>query len=356
LSLAAALNWPRILITGAAGFIGGWTAEELCRAGAANVRAGVAGTANIARITGLPVEIVRCDIMDPESLDAAMTGIEVVIHCAHSRIDESTTVEGTRLVLQRAMANGVRRVVHMSSVAVYGNVLGIVTEDTSPVPPVNPYGQRKQAAERACRSAAGPQLTVAVLRPTLVYGPFGELWTTSCIKRILAGHLKQLGPAGEGNANLIYALDLARFAAHLAVAELPQYSVFNANGPEIPTFNEYFDRLSRMLGRGRLPTSTNSFTIRDALRRPIRGLGKYVLKNNQNMLKAASRNPILRDVLRRAEANLRLKPSDGEIRYYATHVTFSALRAREIGFEPSVSLDEGLTASVEWARVTGLTG
>lgn len=255
------MNWPRILITGAAGFIGGWTAEELCRAGAANVRAGVAGTANIARITGLPVEIVRCDIMDPESLDAAMTGIEVVVHCAHSRIDESTTVEGTRLVLQRAIANGVRRVVHMSSVAVYGNVLGIVTEDTSPVPPVNPYGQRKQAAEQACRSAAGPQLTVAVLRPTLVYGPFGELWTTSYIKRILAGQLKQLGSAGEGNANLIYARDLARFAAHLAVAELPQYSVFNANGPEIPTFNEYFDRLSRMLGRGPLPTSTNSLTI-----------------------------------------------------------------------------------------------
>jgi len=273
------------------------------------VRAGVARTANVARISGLPVEIVHCDIMDPESLDAAMAGIEVVIHCAHSRIDESTTVEGTRLVLKHAITNGVRRVVQMSSVAVYGNVLGIVTEDTLPVPPVNPYGQRKQAAEQACRLAAGPQLTVAVLRPTLVYGPFGELWTTSYIKRILSGHLEQLGSAGEGNANLIYVQDLARFAAHLAVSQLPQYSVFNANGAEIPTFNEYFDRLSRMLGRGPLPVPTNSFTIQDALRRPIRRLGKYVLEHNQDMLKMASRNPILRDVLRRAEANLRLKPA-----------------------------------------------
>ncbi|HTE92916.1 MAG TPA: NAD(P)-dependent oxidoreductase [Bradyrhizobium sp.] len=356
LPLVARLNWPRILITGAAGFIGGWTAEELCRAGATHVRAGVARTANVARIAGLPVETVHCDIMDPESLDAAMAGIEVVIHCAHSRIDESTTVEGTRLVLKHAITNGVRRVVHMSSVAVYGNVLGIVTEDTSPVPPVNPYGQRKQAAEQACHSAAGPQLTVAVVRPTLVYGPFGELWTTSYIKRILSGHLEQLGSAGEGNANLIYVRDLARFAAHLAVAELPQYSVFNANGPEIPTFNEYFDRLSRILGRGPLPVPTNSFTIQDALRRPIRRLGKYVLEHNQNMLKMANRNPILRDVLRRAEANLRLKPSDGEIRYYGTRVVFSALRAREVGFEPRVSLEEGLTASAEWARAIGLTG
>jgi UDP-glucose 4-epimerase len=349
--LVALLNWPRILITGAAGFIGGWTAEELCRAGATNVRAGVARTANVARIAGLPVEIVHCDIMDPESLDAAMAGIGR--YRAHSQIDE---VEGTRLVLKHAITNGVRRVVHMSSVAVYGNVLGLVTEDTSPVPPVNPYGQRKQAAEQACRSAAGPQLTVAVLRPTLVYGPFGELWTTSYIKRILSGHLEQLGSAGEGNANLIYVKDLARFAAHLAVAELPQYSIFNANGAEIPTFNEYFDRLSQMLGRGPLPVPTNSFTIQDALRRPIRRLGKYVLEHNQNMLKMASRNPILRDVLRRAEANLRLKPSDGEIRYYGTRVIFSALRAREVGFEPTVSLEEGLTASVEWARVIGLTG
>jgi nucleoside-diphosphate-sugar epimerase len=53
---------------------------------------------------------------------------------------------------------------------------------------------------------------------------------------------------------------------------------------------------------------------------------------------------------------LRLKPSDGEIRYYGTRVIFSALRAREVGFEPTVSLEEGLTASVEWSRVIGLTG
>jgi nucleoside-diphosphate-sugar epimerase len=352
----AQLNGPRILITGAAGFIGGWTTEELCRVGATNVRAGVQRAANVARVAGLPVEIAHCDIMDPESLDAAMTGIEVVIHCAHSRIDEATTARGTQLVLEHAKANGVRLVIHMSSVAVYGDVLGVVDEETLPVPPVNPYGERKQAAERICRSAAGPDFAVAVLRPTLVYGPFGELWTTSYIKRILSGHLRQFGAAGEGNANLIYVQDLARFAAQLAVTELPQYSVFNANGPEIPTFNEYFDRLSRMLGRGPLPTSAPSFTIRDALRRPIRRLGKYMLENNQSMLKTVGRNPILREILRRAEANLRLKPSDGETLYYSKQVIFSAQRAREIGFESRISLEEGLAASVKWARTVGLTG
>jgi nucleoside-diphosphate-sugar epimerase len=111
-----------------------------------------------------------------------------------------------------------------------------------------------------------------------------------------------------------------------------------------------------MLGRGPLPIPTNSFTIQDALRRPIRRLGKYMLEHNQDLLKMVGRNPILRNVLRRTEANLRLKPSDGEIRYYGTRVIFSVLRAREVGFEPRVSLEEGLTASVKWARATGLTG
>jgi nucleoside-diphosphate-sugar epimerase len=74
------------------------------------------------------------------------------------------------------------------------------------------------------------------------------------------------------------------------------------------------------------------------------------------MLKAIGRNPILREVLRRDEANLRLKPSDGEILYYGKQVTFSAQRAREIGFEPRISLEEGLAASVKWARTIGLTG
>ncbi len=94
--------------------------------------------------------------MRKESLDAALIGIDVIVNCAHSRIDAGPTVEGTRLLLDRGAAMGVRRLIHMSSVAVYGDALGIVTEETSPVPPVNLYGQQKWMAEQLCRSLRLP--------------------------------------------------------------------------------------------------------------------------------------------------------------------------------------------------------
>jgi nucleoside-diphosphate-sugar epimerase len=352
------MTLPAILVTGAGGFIGGWVTEALHLAGATNLRAGVGRWASCARIARFPVEIRHCDVMVPESLDGAMTGIEVVIHCAHSRTDSrASIIEGTKHVLDRAVANGVKKVIHMSSVAVYGNAAGTVTEDTAPVSPVNPYGESKRLAEEVCRAASGQRLTVAVIRPTLVYGPFSELWTTPYIARILSGKWQKLGSAGEGKANLIYVGDLVRFAAHLTTRELPAYSVYNANGPEIPSFNEYFERLSVALGRGPLPARSERLGLEVAIRRPIRAIGKYALKNHRGLiLEAANKSFLLKDLIKRTEDDLRLKPNDDEILLYGMDVAYSSERAKEIGFESRVSLEEGVAASIEWAKVVGLIG
>jgi nucleoside-diphosphate-sugar epimerase len=348
------LRWPKILVTGAGGFIGSGIVGVLYRAGATDVRAGVTREARSASLGPLPIEIVHCDVMQPKSLDAALAGIDVVVNCAHSRIDPGPTLEGTKLLLDRAAAMGVVRLIHMSSVAVYGDVRGLVTEETSPEPPVNLYGQQKWVAEQLCQAAASPRLTIAVLRPTLVYGPCSELWTTLYIKRILAGQLAQLGAAGEGNANLIYVEDLARFVGHLAVTQLPEYSVYNANGPEIPTFNTYFERLSRALEHGPLSQPSTSSGFQRALRRPIRSVGRYLLRRHPHLVKVAGNSRVLSGIINRTEADLRLRPNEGELRMYGINVTYSALRAKEIGFESQVSLDEGLAASAKWAKEVGM--
>jgi nucleoside-diphosphate-sugar epimerase len=348
------LRWPKILVTGAGGFIGSGIVGLLYRAGATDIRAGMMRDARSGSLGQLPIEIVWCDVMKPESLDAALIGIDVVVNCAHSRVEAGPTVEGTRHLLDRAAAMGVRRFIHMSTVAVYGDALGVVTEETFPVSPVNLYGQQKWIAEQLCQSAACPLLTVAVLRPTLVYGPHSQLWTTLYVKRIVAGQLKQLGAAGEGNANLIYVDDLARFVGHLAVTQLPDYSVYNANGPEIPTFNVYFSRLSQALEYGRLSPPSISSGFQAALRRPVRSVGRYLLKRHPHLLKVARNSRALSGMINRTEADLRLRPNEGELRMYGMNVTYSALRAKAIGFEPQVSLSEGLAASVKWAKEVGM--
>ena len=86
------MKLPSILVTGAGGFVGGWVTEALYLSGATNVRAGVGRWASCARIARFPVDIRLCNIMDPQSLDAAMEGLKVVIHCAHSRTDSRRSI------------------------------------------------------------------------------------------------------------------------------------------------------------------------------------------------------------------------------------------------------------------------
>jgi 2-alkyl-3-oxoalkanoate reductase len=156
------MTWPRILVTGATGFIGGWIVDTLCKAGAEHAAAGVRHPSP--RLDGLPANLVHCDVRDRASLDKALAGIEVVIHCAR---DPDAMVEGTRNLLEAIRAAGVRRLVQMSSVSVYGDATGVVTEDSPPAP-IDGYGAAKVEEEKLCRAAAGPDLTIAVIRPSLV--------------------------------------------------------------------------------------------------------------------------------------------------------------------------------------------
>jgi|ERR1700733_2242376 nucleoside-diphosphate-sugar epimerase len=344
-----------VLITGAGGFVGGWITEALYLADKYDVRAGVGRWASCARIARFPVEIAHCDIRKADSLDAAMQGVDTIVHCAYSKSDLTTVVEGTRLVLERAAANGVKRIIHVSSVATYGSADGVVAEDTPSVKPINPYGQSKRDSEDLCRAAATSSLKVVVVRPSLIYGPFSDLWTIPYIGRIMTGRWTKLGSAGEGKANLIYIADLVRFVDHLISANLPNMSLFNANGPEVVTFNDYFERLSVALGCGSLPAPNESLGLQVALRRPVRLLGRYLLKNHQALLlKAASKSFVLKDAMKRAEADLRLKPNDDELVLYRTNVSYSTRLAESIGFKSRVSLDEGIATSVQWARHIGL--
>lgn len=120
------MHRPRILVTGGTGFIGGWVVETLNADGAEDVVAGVRHTSP--RLDKLPIELANCDVLDQQSLENAMEGIDVVIHCARDPA-KGATVEGTRRLLDAIRIKRVKRLVHMSSIAVYGEADGVVTED-----------------------------------------------------------------------------------------------------------------------------------------------------------------------------------------------------------------------------------
>ena len=123
------------------------------------------------------VEIVQGDIRDASTVNAAMDGVDIVVHTAaalplYSAEDiHSTEVEGTRTLLQGALEHGVARFIHISSTAVYGIPDHHPLYEDDRVDGVGPYGIAKIAAEAACREYREKGICVPVLRPKTFVGP-----------------------------------------------------------------------------------------------------------------------------------------------------------------------------------------
>ena len=177
-------DFGTVVVTGAGGFIGG-RAVEVLHATGTRVRAIVRRWSTAARIGRLPVDIIRADVTDPRSLAQSFAGASVVLHCA--RADGRVNIEGTRGVLEAARLAGIRRVVHLSTIEVYGVTSGVVTEDMQMRATGREYGDSKMAAEEVCREAAARGQEVVILRPTVVYGPYSDLWTVEFAQRFRSG-------------------------------------------------------------------------------------------------------------------------------------------------------------------------
>ena len=123
------------------------------------------------------VRIIEGDIRNRADVDRSLTDAHMVVHSAaalplYSPEDiHSTDVNGTRTVLEAALAGGVERVVHISSTAVYGIPDHHPLVETDPQIGVGPYGIAKIEAESLCAAFRGQGLVVPIIRPKTFIGP-----------------------------------------------------------------------------------------------------------------------------------------------------------------------------------------
>ncbi|HTY36215.1 MAG TPA: NAD(P)-dependent oxidoreductase [Bacteroidota bacterium] len=123
------------------------------------------------------VRVLHGDIRNRPEVDAAMKGVDVVVHAAAAlplykpEDISSTDVEGTRNVLSSAFEHGLQRVIHISSTAVYGMPERHPVYETDPLIGVGPYGEAKVQAERVCLEYRAKGMCVPIVRPKSFIGP-----------------------------------------------------------------------------------------------------------------------------------------------------------------------------------------
>lgn len=343
--------FSRILVTGAGGFIGGRIVEVLHEVSSGSVRAGIRRWSSAARIGRLPVEIVQCDVNSAESVRAAMKGVEAVVHCAHG--DETTNVEGTRTVLEEAKRAGVRRVVHLSTIAVHGRQEGSITETSSSDPGRNPYGISKAEAEAICAEYGRQGLAITVLRPTIVYGPYSDVWTVEFAQRLSAGEWFLPARYTQGTCNLVFVDDMVKAVLLALENERAVGETFIINGEERPTWNEYFHALNDALG---LPPLQAASALRSRVKAgvmlPVRKSAKFVLRRFQPLvMRVYQRFAFAKRLMRHAETAIKNSPTPAEFDLYSLRVSYEERKAREIlSYRSSFSMRQGVALSVEWLR------
>ncbi len=227
----------RVLVLGADGFIGRRVVAALAASDwAVPVSAGrraVATTGGIERVT--------FDATDPVATAAAMRAVDGVVSCVAG---DAATIGASARALFRPMPDATPRIVYLSSMAVYGSAVGVVDESAPLKTDAGAYGAAKVEAERLASSS--PE--TVVLRPGCVYGPDSPQWTVRIARWLMARRIGDLGPSGDGCANLVHVDDVVA-AVGLALREPRAVGqAYNLGCDEPPTWNDYFVRFGRLLG------------------------------------------------------------------------------------------------------------
>jgi 2-alkyl-3-oxoalkanoate reductase len=310
----------KVVVTGAAGMIGGAVARRCRDRGD--------------QVTGVdlhPVELpgvgsVLADIGAPDPWGSVLDGVDVVIHAAaivaeagDRRRFLAVNVGGTRTLLAAAAAAGVSRVVHLSSIVVYGGSYSpgaMLDEDAPVVATGGPYTDTKIGAEHAAlQVAAATGVPLTILRPGDVYGPRSVPWVLRPIELLRRG-LFVLVDGGRWPLSPVHVDDVV--TGILLAADTPAAAgrVYNLAGGQVPCAT-FFDHHARYVG-------TSARSLPRAAARAAAATAAFG-----------------------AQALGREAPFGPEAIEYVTHPGgYATVRARtELGWTPEVELADGLARS-----------
>ena len=324
----------KALVTGGGGFLGGAIVRRLVDRGW-SVRTLQRG--QYQQLDELGVEQFRGDIADSAVVARAVEGCEIVFHVA-AKVDpwgsykpfHQTNVVGTENVLQATRRGGVPKLVFTSTPSVIhsgGDVAGVDEPEPYPEHFDAAYPQTKAMAEMAVLAANDDELSTVALRPRLIWGPEDTNLVPQLIARARSGQLRLVGD-GSNLVDTVYidnAVDAHLLAAERLAPGAPCAGrpYFISNGEPRPMK----EIINGILAAAGLPPVERSVPIKAAVAAGavFENLYKvFPTKGGPRMTRFVARN-------------------------FATAHWFDISAARrDLGYEPRISIDEGLVRLRAW--------
>jgi 2-alkyl-3-oxoalkanoate reductase len=325
----------KVLVTGATGFLGSHLLDKLVERGD-EVRVLLQPAEDIKRLSQTGVEVYRGDLADRASLEAAVEGIDRVLHCAARTGPwgpqaeyEAVNVLGPKTLVDASLAAGVQRIVHISSVTVHGVDIRGTADETAPLRGgPDPYSKSKIAGERLLQQfIRDKDAPLTIIRPGLIYGPrdvgsFGRFAT-----RVEQGKMVVMG-SGNNHLPLIYVTDVVQGILLASTADHAIGREYLLVNDEPVTQSGYLNAIASELG-----VSPPNRHIPYRLALSIAAMAEMT----GHLLRWRQPPPLTR---------FGVEVLGGENRIIIN-------RARsELGFVPRVGLAEGVHKGIAWYRAT----
>jgi len=324
----------KALVTGGGGFLGGAIVRRLVERGWP-VR--TFQRSHYQLLDELGVEQIRGDISDTEAVSGVVDGCDIVFHVA-AKVDpwgayqpfHRTNVVGTENVLAAMRSRGVPKLVYTSTPSVVhsgGDLAGV--DESVPYPErfEAAYPQTKAMAEMAVLAANEDDLLTVVLRPRFIWGPEDTNLVPQLVARARAGQLRIVGD-GSNLVDTVY-IDNA-VDAHLLAADCLEPGASCAGRPYFISNGEPWPMkkiINGILGAAGLPPEERSVPLKAAL------VAGAVFENIYKVFPTRGGPRMSRFVARN----------------FATAHWFDISAARrDLGYEPRVSIDEGLARLRSW--------
>jgi nucleoside-diphosphate-sugar epimerase len=326
----------RAFVTGASGFTGSYLCKALIAKGyAVTALARKTSKKESEFLKGLDIRWIEGDLAEPGSLDNVLKDIDIVFHIAalyrqegvNRELFTKVNVDATRVLLDKAIAEGVKRFVHCSTVGVQGEIENPPATEEAPYNPGDHYQVSKLEGEKLALSYfKEDKIGGVVVRPVGIYGP-GDTRFLKLFRHIYKGNFKMIG-SGKVLYHLTFVEDLVDGIILAGETPAASKNIYTIGGNEYLPLHELVQILAEVMDKKV-----------SKLRIPLWPVYIAALLCELICRPFGIEPPIYR---RRLD-------------FFTKDRAFDISKAKkDLGYQPKIPLKEGLTRTAQWYKQNNL--